>query len=278
RFNGLEYGKYYFMETKSPYGYYLNRGKVDFEITENEKLLTFTLENTRIPDEPSDPEGRIRIIKKDTDTNELLSGAEFDIISSTGRRVDTLRTNSRGEATSRWLSVGYYTIEEVRAPNGYRLDPRLSEERVRNGETVEIVIYNEKVDPDDPEPTDPTDPEDPDDPEPTDPTDPTDPDNPDPTDPTKPVDPEDPDPNDPTDPTKPVDPEDPGEDDEFEDGGGKNPSDKPEGEDEFEDGGGDKPGGKPGLPKTGSATPIFFYGLGGLSILVGAMLRRKKED
>lgn len=214
------------------------------------------------PTEPSDPEGRIRIVKRDSKTNELLSGAEFDVLDSRGRRVDTLITNSRGEATSRWLPVGYYTIEEIRSPKGYILDSRLVEERIRNGETLEIVIYNEKEDldkPTDPENPDPEEPKDPEDPDPTKPTDPTDP---------KPVDPTDP---------KPTDSTTPGEDDEFEDGGGQNPSDKPEGEDEFDDGGGDKPAAKPSLPKTGSASPIFLYGLGGLSILLGTMLRRKED-
>lgn len=194
------------------------------------------------PSEPTDPEGKIRIIKKDSKTNELLSGAEFDIVDSRGRRVDTLRTNSRGEATSNWLPVGDYTIEEVDSPDGYILDSTLGEVRIRNGETIEIVIYNEKEDPT--EPTDPVEPEEP---------------------------------TDPTDPVEPTDPDDPDEDDEFEDVDGQNPSDRPEGEDELEDGGGDKPAAKPKLPKTGSASPVFLYGLGGLSILVGTMLRRKED-
>lgn len=190
RFNDLTYGNYYFMEIKSPSGYYLNDEKYNFTI-EEELLLSFTLENTRIPSNPSEREGKIKIIKKDRDTNELLSGAEFDILDSKGKRVDTLITNSRGEATSKWLPIGEYTIREVKAPKGYKLDTKLGEERVRNRETVEIQIYNEKVDP-----RDPTDPE------PQDQTDPTDP----------------------TEPTEPDKPNKPGEEDEFEDFDNANPA------------------------------------------------------
>lgn len=123
-----------------------------------------TVINTIIPD-PSDPEGRIRIIKKDSDTKELLSGAKFDIIDSKGKVVDTLTTNSRGEATSKYLPTGRYTIEETKAPKGYILDVEVIEERVTDGETIEVVVYNDKEDPDKPiEPEKPVDPDKPVDP------------------------------------------------------------------------------------------------------------------
>ena len=239
--NGVEY-VYTLDEVKVPSSYRKTISENGLTIT-NRYTPPVDPEEPYNPEVPSDPEGRIKIVKKDNKTNDLLSGAEFDIVDSRGRRVDTLRTNSRGEATSKWLPIGNYTIEEVKAPEGYKLETSLGKERVRNGETLEIVIYNEKEDPTEPEK---------------------------PVEPVKPVDPEDIEkPTEPTDPTTP--------DDEFEDVDGGNPSDRPEGEDEFEDGGGKNPSGKPKLPKTGSASPIVIYGLGGLSILVGAMLRRKED-
>lgn len=153
-----------------------------------------------------------------------------------------------------------YSVDEVKVPSSYRKSISSDGLTVTNR-------YNPPVDPE--EPYNPEKPE-----KPTDPKKPTEPE--------KPVDPEKPtEPEEPTDPTTPG-----GPGDEFENLGGENPSDKPEGEDdEFEDVDGGNPSDrlegkddKLKLPKTGSASPVILYGLGGLSLLVGAMLRRKKED
>ena len=198
----------------------------------------FTVTNVYSPpSSPSDPEGRIRIIKKDRDSNELLSKAEFDILDSKGKRVDTLTTNSKGEATSIWLPIGEYTIEEKKAPKGYKLDTKLGRERVRNRETIEIEIYNEK------EPEEPVIPIEPTDPDPIDPTAPTDP----------------------TEPNKPDKPNKPGESEEFEDFDNGNPA-----------GGTNIDGPKPLLPKTGSQSTIFLLIMGVAALTLGLMLKIKK--
>ncbi|MEC2735011.1 SpaA isopeptide-forming pilin-related protein, partial [Bacillus cereus] len=44
----LTYGKYYFLETKTPNGYIGNKTKYPFEIKEHNKTLTFTVENTEV--------------------------------------------------------------------------------------------------------------------------------------------------------------------------------------------------------------------------------------
>lgn len=237
-FDDLEYGDYYFKEIKAPNGYRINRDEHPIFIKENDVLVKITFENSRIPDETPDPEGRIRIIKKDSDTKELLSGAKFNIVDSKGKVVDTLTTNSRGEATSKRLPTGRYTIEEINAPKGYILEERVIDERITNDVTSEVVVFNDKEDPE--EPIKPEGPKDPDKPT-------------DPTDPNEPVYP--------TDPSKPVGPE-----DEFENVDGENPTGAP------------KPGeDKPTLPKTGYAFEIGIFMLGFVLLSLGLILKIKKR-
>ncbi|MCI4060401.1 prealbumin-like fold domain-containing protein, partial [Bacillus cereus] len=45
---GLTYGKYYFLETKTPNVYIGNKTKYPFEIKEHNKTLTFKVENTEV--------------------------------------------------------------------------------------------------------------------------------------------------------------------------------------------------------------------------------------
>jgi len=81
------------------------------------KTVTITMENKLA-------QRRIRIIKVDeNDDKILLAGAVFDIIDGNGDVVETLTTDSKGEATTKPLLLGtYYAIEKV-APDGYILNP-----------------------------------------------------------------------------------------------------------------------------------------------------------
>lgn len=66
-FEGLEYGRYYFRETKAPAGYILDNTKYYFDIEDNDVMLERQLDNRRIPTEPepidpdpTDPEPPVR--------------------------------------------------------------------------------------------------------------------------------------------------------------------------------------------------------------------------
>lgn len=54
-FENLVYGKYYFIETKAPYGYVRSRDKHPIEIKENDVTVKFKFDNKLIPSEPVDP-------------------------------------------------------------------------------------------------------------------------------------------------------------------------------------------------------------------------------
>ena len=70
---------------------------------------------------------QIQITKKSADYNPtnglpagtLLEGAIFEIYDKAGNLVDTIRSDSRGLATSKQLPLDRYTIREVKAPDNY---------------------------------------------------------------------------------------------------------------------------------------------------------------
>ena len=57
---GLTFGKYYFLETKTPNGYIGNKTKYPFEIKEHNKTLTFTVENIEV-------KGSVKLLKVDNE-------------------------------------------------------------------------------------------------------------------------------------------------------------------------------------------------------------------
>lgn len=66
--------------------------------------------------------GNIKLVKVDeTDRTIPLAGAVFEVRNESGETVDQLTTNSQGEAMSKELAYGKYTLVETQAPEGYEL-------------------------------------------------------------------------------------------------------------------------------------------------------------
>ena len=55
---------------------------------------------------------RIKIIKTDAVTGDVLPGAVFSVTDDAGYTVATITTGADGTASTGWLSYGYYTISE----------------------------------------------------------------------------------------------------------------------------------------------------------------------
>ncbi|MGG5460236.1 MSCRAMM family protein [Clostridium sp. B9] len=138
-FDNLPYGSYTYEETKAPEGYVLDTTKVNFEVTENGKLLTFTAEDDPI-------QGDIQINKVDSETGDELVGAKFEIRDSENNLVDTITTDKQGVATLSGLKYGDYTFQEVKAPIGYGIDSSKIPFTVsEHGKTLEFTAKNTKI-------------------------------------------------------------------------------------------------------------------------------------
>ncbi|MGM2617891.1 SpaA isopeptide-forming pilin-related protein [Bacillus cereus group sp. Bce039] len=94
--------------------------------------------------------GKVKIKKVDSNNdNKKLEGAKFKIEDSKGKIVGELVTNEEGEAISKDLPIGNYTLVEVEAPKGYELLKEKITVKIEKDAVVEIKIGNKKL----PDPT-----------------------------------------------------------------------------------------------------------------------------
>ena len=131
--------KYTVKETITNKGYVLNDKPQTIELKEDE-ISTLKFENNK-------GKGKIKIIK--TSSDGIVEGFKFNIkgTSYTGEEVDlTVTTDKDGLILTDDILEGKYTITEVRddLSNGY-IEPESQEVEVKNGETAEVYVYNEKI-------------------------------------------------------------------------------------------------------------------------------------
>ncbi len=134
--NGLDAGTYTVKEHALPTGYVGELVVLEGTITSD---VTTVLDATNIPSQ-----SKIRIIKTDSVTGEMLPGAEFSIANAAGTVIGQLVTGEDGTTTSGWLPYGVYTITETQAPDSYvnrGFSTRI--EAYENGKTYTITVEND---------------------------------------------------------------------------------------------------------------------------------------
>lgn len=137
----LKQGTYTIQETNAPDGTILNNtiGTVTIDGSNTEDIYPYTFTNDLIL-------GQIRI-RKIGEQKEALAGAQFDIVNEKGDIVDHLISDVDGEALSKPLSYGWYTIRETKAPDGYVMDPDMKWKVFvqENKQLQELEIMNMKA-------------------------------------------------------------------------------------------------------------------------------------
>ncbi|MFE7376587.1 SpaA isopeptide-forming pilin-related protein [Bacillus cereus] len=137
----LPIGNYTLVEVEAPKGYELLKDKVAVKV-EKDAVVEIKIGNKKLPD----PMGKMRLVKVDTgDKNKKLAGAKFHIEDAKGKVVGELVTNEEGEAISKELLIGNYTLVEVEAPKGYELLKDKVAVKVEKEAVVEIKIGNKKL-------------------------------------------------------------------------------------------------------------------------------------
>ncbi|EJR80160.1 SpaA isopeptide-forming pilin-related protein, partial [Bacillus cereus] len=107
-------GKYKLVETKSLPGYKKLTEPVPFEIKKGmTKALVIKVENEQLD------KGSVEITKVDKDSKAPLKDVVFEVRDSKGKVVRKVTTDKEGKANVSDLSIGNYTLEEVKAPKGY---------------------------------------------------------------------------------------------------------------------------------------------------------------
>lgn len=110
----LAYGSYRFLEKRAPEGYDLDATPIPFTVSPTDPDQEVIVYNQR-------QEGSIRLFKLD-DAGQPVAGGVYELKDTEGKTVGTYTTNANGYVDITGLEWGDYTIQEIKAPNGYLLD------------------------------------------------------------------------------------------------------------------------------------------------------------
>lgn len=138
--NNLAPGWYTVKEVKAPNGYAFNCQGVQNVEVKTDKLAEVVFENAKL--------GTIRIIKKDGITKKVLEGVQFRILNEKGEKLGNQEgifiTDTAGKIELvNQVPPGIYTIEEIKAKDGYTVDKTVRKIEIKYGgeEYIEWLNY-----------------------------------------------------------------------------------------------------------------------------------------
>ena len=133
-----DYQKLYIKEKETDKAYKLDEKIYEVELKEND-TTNITIANQR-------KKGKIKVVKVDKDNNEvMLEGVEFNILNSKEQVVDTIKTDSKGEATTKELPIGEeYTVVETKTKENYKLTEEIQKVKLEEEEIKNLKFVNEK--------------------------------------------------------------------------------------------------------------------------------------
>ena len=133
---GLTPSAYVLTETKAPDGYLID---------DPTRTITITAGDTQTIVFKDTPIGGLQIIKTDDSTGARIKGVQMEVRHMNGEIVGTYTTDGNGVITLPTADSGWYTVTELRAADGYKLDATPHNIEVKDGETATLSITNEKL-------------------------------------------------------------------------------------------------------------------------------------
>lgn len=145
RLDGLRYNGYFLHEAASPEGFLTDDAYYYFEIREDGKTVTVETEaGIGFIDQPV--LGNIRILKKDADTGEPLSGVVIGLFDMDGKEIVRGTTSAAGELLFEGIRYGRYELRELEAKAGYLLlEKPVPVEISEHGRTIKVELTNQKI-------------------------------------------------------------------------------------------------------------------------------------
>ena len=129
----LEDGTYTVEETKAPAGYEKTDEIYEFTVDKDHRDVTVTIENTAI-------EKLVNILKVDAATGNPLAGATLVVKDSEGNVIEEFVTTEEPH-TITGLKDGEYTVEETKAPEGYKKSDEIYKFTISDETPTALVIF-----------------------------------------------------------------------------------------------------------------------------------------
>ena len=126
-------GKYTVEELKAPAGYEKTDEIYEFTISDTNNKVSVTIENTPIAK-------LVNILKVDAVTGNPLSGATLVVKDSEGNIIEEFVTTEEPHTIEN-LSDGKYTVEELKAPEGYTKSDEIYEFTISDDTPTALVIF-----------------------------------------------------------------------------------------------------------------------------------------
>ncbi|WP_430111530.1 SpaA isopeptide-forming pilin-related protein [Paenibacillus sp. B1-33] len=141
----LKAGTYYIEEIKAPTGYLIDKKLTMFTITSEQETFV-TVENSREP-----LPGSLKLLKIETGkADKGLEGAQFRLLDENqqllldkdGKPFSIQTTDKNGLILIPNLKAGTYYIEEIKAPDGYLIDKKLTMFTIASEQEALVTIEN----------------------------------------------------------------------------------------------------------------------------------------
>ena len=91
------------------------------------------------------PAGGLLITKSAEDTGERIKGVQFEVRKMSGDVVGTYTTDRQGLINLPSLEAGWYQVIELKAADGYKLDPTTAQVCVKDGQTTQLMLTNKRM-------------------------------------------------------------------------------------------------------------------------------------
>lgn len=139
KISNLKFGEYQVVEVEAPTGYQLSNKKYKVNINEAKEYMVNFL-NDKINNEK---ETKLIIYKRDSSTNNILSGAEMTLTNEAGNVIAKWITTDEAKVFNK-INPGTYYLKEVKAPNGYIKSNLIEKIEVVKESEVVVNFYNDK--------------------------------------------------------------------------------------------------------------------------------------
>ena len=135
-----EFGTYKIQEVKAPDGYVLNNQVIEVTLTKKEPNDIIELVNVKEVVNSAN-----LLVKKVNNKGDYVSGATLRLVDEEGQTIKEWKSSTTDEKFIN-LPLGTYTIEEVKAPNGYALNEKKETIKLtENGKNYTVNFVNAEL-------------------------------------------------------------------------------------------------------------------------------------